>query len=121
MKTKSKIYTYFLLQTNKRGVNLYYTAQKFNTIDKRFRENTGLICVCNSMIYNPKKKKFNFIQNLSNRLLTKEQQDNHYILIEKRYIINSGIYTSMRIKKEILLAKPIYKLYDTQEVIKIDD
>lgn len=40
---KAKVFSYFVLQTRKRGVSLYYTAQQLNLVPIRVRNNTDLL------------------------------------------------------------------------------
>lgn len=40
---KAQVFSYFLLQTRKRGVSLYYTAQQLNLVPIRIRNNTDLL------------------------------------------------------------------------------
>lgn len=43
---KNRIISYFILQTRKRGVDLFYTSQQFWNVEKRLRENSDLIFEC---------------------------------------------------------------------------
>lgn len=49
MKASSKIISYFLLQTRKRNVDLYYTTQFLNQVDKRLRNISDIIIQCNRL------------------------------------------------------------------------
>lgn len=39
---RNRLVSYFLLQTAKEGINLYYTTQDFGQVDKRLRQRTDL-------------------------------------------------------------------------------
>jgi zona occludens toxin (predicted ATPase) len=41
-----KLFTYFILQTRKRGVDLYITTQQFRNIDIRIRMNADVRAIC---------------------------------------------------------------------------
>lgn len=114
---KNRIYSYFLLQTNKRDVNLYYTAQRLNTVDKRFRENTGLFINCVPFIFN--NKKMYYAQNNKTRLLPKDLQDKLYILLIYTEVKSFGLQERTVETKKIIKASNFYHLYDTREIIKL--
>ena len=42
----SKLFTYFMLQTRKRGVDLYITTQQFRNVDIRIRMNANVRGIC---------------------------------------------------------------------------
>jgi hypothetical protein len=43
---KNQIVSYWLLQSRKRSVSIYYTTQQFFNVEKRLRENTDYIIEC---------------------------------------------------------------------------
>lgn len=110
----SKILSYFLLQTSKRGVNLFGTAQYFNTVDKRFRENCNFMVFCSRVL----KRNDNFY----------DLKTNDRIIIGDIYIklafmkknLIEGIISKYNTKIFFLYAKPIYNLYNTKELLDIE-
>lgn len=115
-----KIFTYFLLQTSKRGVNLFITAQYFNTLEKRLRENTFFQCFCNRVLFNKKTESFNEVMD-NERFLTKEENKNLYI--KQSYLLKrniDGIIPSYYGKIFYLkTSDKIFNLYDTRELLAI--
>jgi len=115
-----KIFTYFLLQTSKRGVHLYGTAQYFNTLEKRLRENTFFQCFCNRTLFNPKTQQFNSI-NDNSRFLKKEENEQLYI--KQSYLMKKnidGMFPSYYGKIFYLKAtSKLFSLYDTTELLAI--
>lgn len=112
----SKMFSYFLLQTSKRDVHLLGTAQYFNTIEKRFRENTSFLCYCQ------RKRK------IEDEYFTVEEQsrfikDPENLYIKLSFIIRSsidGLLNHNKVKTFFLKAKPIFDLYDTKELLAIE-
>lgn len=112
----SKIFSYFVLQTSKRNVHLLGTAQFFNTIDKRFRENTNFLCYCQRMA-----KFENEYRAIANNV--RFLDNNMDLYIKNNFIIRSsieGMFNHNQSKSFYLLAKPIFKLYDTTELLGIE-
>lgn len=117
-KKSQKIFTYFILQSSKRNVNILGTTQQFNTIEKRFRENVNFKCYCNRVIRLG--NKYYFLQT-NNRKLTKHE--NHKLYIKQSYIIfNEGDYGSSLCHNKIiyLKAEPYFGLYDTRFLVAIE-
>lgn len=46
---KNQIISYFLLQSRKRSVHIYYSTQQFFNVEKRLRENTDYIIQCEAI------------------------------------------------------------------------
>jgi hypothetical protein len=46
---KNRMLTFFVLQTRKRGVNLFYTTQNFHAVDRRLRDNTDFLVDCTAL------------------------------------------------------------------------
>jgi len=116
--TKSnKIFSYFLLQTSKRNVHLLGTAQFLNTVEKRFRENLKFHAYCNRVMQINKDTYIDIEDTL--RIV----KDNDNLRIKINFLIRKnieGIYTSYDVKSLFLTAKPIFKLYDTRQLLDID-
>lgn len=130
-KKLNKLFSYFVLQTSKRDVHLLGTAQYFNTVEKRFRENANFKVFCSRVVL---KKVINkqrtgitsIYEDVTSNLrflkdITSVDRDNLYIKLS--FVIKcmvDGITPSFNIKNYYLLAKPIFKLYDTKELLAIE-
>ena len=111
---RQQMLSYFILQTSKRNVNLFGTAQYFNSVEKRFRENTNFMCHCQRVLKNG--NKYLAIQDNARFLV-----DSDKLYIKNSYMIKkSGLFETYDIKHYYLKAKPIFKLYDTTELLAID-
>ena len=84
------IITYFILQTRKRNVCLYYTTQDFSMMDKRILRHTNIFITAESI----------------------EKYDDYrqYTVIDARKRIHKVSGFTMHIP-------PIFKFYDTNEII----
>jgi len=91
----NRIISYFILQSRKRNVNLYYTTQSFGMIDKRLLEHTNFQIIA-SKVYNDGLEIEGF---------------------RKYSIIDCRDLNNIKIKRIYLDIKPYYKFYDTNEVI----
>ena len=58
MSKKSKVISFWLNQTRKMGVKLFYTTQYLHQIDKRLRSGTDIIVLCDGMKYVAKGKEY---------------------------------------------------------------
>jgi hypothetical protein len=115
MKESNKIFSFFLLQTSKRSVHLFGTAQYFNTVEKRFRDNTKFQCYC-ERVY---KLNGEFIEvNNINRML----QKNENLYIKQTYLIKKAgsLTANFEMKQTFLKASPIFQLYDTKQLLAIE-
>lgn len=106
----NKYLSYFILQTRKRGVELKGTTQFYNQIDKRLRKVCDYITKCDAFIQT-KNGMIPVTPVMASRKLTKEEEDNLWILNET---FNQAGQT---IKKEIFKAKPFFDFYDTNQII----
>lgn len=118
-KKSNKIFSYLLLQSNKRDVHIFGTAQYFNTVDKRFRENIKFKCYCNRVIKN-ENDTYDFIEKDS-RILTEEENKNLYIQCMFFIRRGSNLLTDYENKAIYIKADKIFNLYDTRELLDIDD
>jgi len=94
---KNRLFSYFVLQSRKRNVNVYYTTQDLGMLDFRLTNHTHIVVMCNN-IYD----KYNKIV------------DNwkHYTILD---------FTRPRkpTKNSFdLYIKPFYDFYNTDEIIK---
>lgn len=113
----SKIFSYFLLQTSKRNVILLGTAQRFNTIDLRFRENCQFKCYCNRTLKFPNHYEFilSDVRKLSN-------EENKQLYIKQSFIITTNDYDRIYTYKNefYLKASDYFGKYDTTELLIIE-
>jgi len=116
---RNRIYSYFMLQTNKRDVNLYYTAQNWHTVEKRFRDNTACIYSVVPMIRKPDGELVPRID-FSNRLVPKKLHDSFYIGVTKIMRVSIGVTQQIFTKKYLLKASDMFGLYDTKQIIHIE-
>lgn len=96
MAKRNILFSYLVLQSRKRSVDIYYTTQNFSMIDKRVISHTNIQVICES-IY-----------------------DNTGVIIPhyKKYaVIDSRDIANMKIDRFILDIRPYYPFYDTDEII----
>jgi len=96
MKKMNKLLSYFILQTRKRNVTLYYTTQDINMVDLRLANHTDIRIVAEKI---PKNK------------------GGYYENYRKYTIYDLRDLRNFRYKKFYLDIRPFYKYYDTNEVI----
>ena len=115
----NKIFSYFVTQTSKNDVVLLGTAQYFNTVEKRFRDNVNNIIYCNRVL-KTKYKGFKDIKQ-NKRFLPNKINDKLYIkmLLIRKYI--NGISESINKKTLFLKANRFYNLYNTKELINLTE
>lgn len=89
-KALNRYLSYILLQSRKRTINIYITAQLFSTVDLRFREQSNIIIFCKKI---------------------KNEGFQYRILNRDNNCINSVL---LPLKK----AKKFYNFYDTYEIIE---
>lgn len=95
MSKASKVMTFWLNQTRKMNVKLFYTTQYLHQVDKRLRNGTDLFIFCNGM-----------------HIVRNDQA---------RYVCFNEITDGDFVKKEIFLGDRYFQLYDTNEVIAFVD
>lgn len=88
----NKVITFWLNQTRKMGVKLFYTTQYLHQIDKRLRSGTDIFVFTNGM----KVVKANG---------------------KEYFVVQNDITDGDNSKKEIFIGNDYYKLYDTNEVV----
>jgi len=91
MKKSSKVVSFWLNQTRKMGVKLFYTTQHIHQIDKRLRSGTDFFCFCEGIKYLRKGKEF--------------------------FIVVNTVSNGDTAKEEVFLGNKFFKYYDTNEVI----
>jgi hypothetical protein len=93
----NRIFSYFILQTRKRSVNLYFTTQNLDMIDKRVLNHLDISVYCEKV---------------------KDQQGNEVEGLRKYTIWDfRDTHNIPRPKKILLDITKYYKYYDTNEVI----
>lgn len=95
---KNLMITYFVLQTRKRNVNLYYTTQDFDMVDLRLNNHTHIKIICEKI---------------------DETDDPDAPLTDYRRYTIFDIRNRRNIKpiSFILNIQPFYRMYDTNEII----
>ena len=88
-KALNRYLSYILLQSRKRTINIYITAQLFSTVDIRFREQSNIIVICRKI-------------------------DDGFVY----KIINRDNYSIMTYLLPFKSAKKFYNLFDTYEIIE---
>ena len=92
MSSVNKIITFWLNQTRKMGVKLFYTTQYLHQIDKRLRSGTDIFVFTNGM-----------------KIIKNGQE---------YFVVQNDITDGDNSKKEIFIGNDYYKLYDTNEVVQ---
>lgn len=115
-KKSQKIFTYFLLQTSKRNVHLFGTAQFLNTVEKRFRDNINFICVCSRKIL---KDGVLYDAPINKRIYDNEDIYINLTIFDKNS--DDFYFNNMDCKTFLLKASPIYDLYDTTQLLDLEE
>jgi hypothetical protein len=92
----NRFFSYLVLQSRKRNVDIYYTTQSLQMIDFRVVNHTPITVLCEKMYKNDNKEVKDY---------------RHYTIIDMRNIRHPNI------KHFILYIKPYYELYNTDEII----
>lgn len=92
----NRLISYFILQTRKRGVNLYFTTQDFSMIDMRLMNHCHFQVVCSTMY----DEKGNEIPNIK-----------RYTIFDIRNLKN------IKLRRLIIDISKYYPYYDTNEII----
>jgi hypothetical protein len=92
--------SYFILQTRKRNVNLYYTSQSFGMIDRRLLDHTDIRVICRH-VYND-----------DNDIIPDIKS---YSIIDCRDLTSNA--SDINIQRIYVDISKYYKYYDTNEVI----
>jgi hypothetical protein len=92
----NRLLSYFILQTRKRNVNLYYTTQSFNMVDIRLYNHTHFRILCD---------------------FAKDEHGNRLDNIRKYTIIDCRDLHNLDIKRFYLDISTYFDFYDTNEVI----
>jgi len=113
----NRIFSYFMLQTSKRNVHLFVTAQFFHTLDKRFREHSHFQCHCVRML----KYKHRYIM-LKSSVRLQNENINRLLYIKQVFFKNVGLSWDYQnaTKKFYLQARKVFPLYDTTELLAIE-
>jgi len=94
---KNRAFSYFILQSRKRNVNVYYTTQDLNMIDLRVRQHTHIIINCNFIYDNDG----DIVEDWRNYTVIDFRQPMHPKTM--RFDLNIAQY---------------FKVYDTNEIIR---
>lgn len=96
MSKANRIFSYFVLQSRKRNVNIYYTTQDMRMIDKRIVNHTPIVIYCEKLYRN------------------NVEVDGY----RKYKIYDFRNPRQPVVSRFIMNIKPYYDYYDTNEVIK---
>ena len=94
MAKRNRMLSYFIFQTRKLGVTLYFTSQHIGQVDVRLRNMIDILCVCKQTI---KKDWF--------KIDMVDYRDFPYVR-QKTFIYNASVY---------------YHMYDTKELVIFDE
>jgi len=110
----NKLFSYFVLQTSKRDVHLFGTAQYFNTVEKRFRENTNFMVYCARVVL----KDGTYYEIMDKKRILKTDE----LYIKNSFMIkdSNSFIPEFTNKVYYLNAEPVFKLYDTRELLGVD-
>lgn len=113
---RNMIFSYFLNQSSKNDIDVYYTSQFARQVEVRLRLNTEIVCesVCKSIVWKTKGCKPVIYQNY--RPKPNDYKTISWITNVITQFSDTG-YDKMR--KLSWKANPYFKLYDTREVIKM--
>lgn len=92
MRKENKVVTFWLNQTRKMGVKLYYTTQHEDQIDKRLRFGTDFFVFCEGIKY------------------LKDNGKEYFIAVNR--ITDGDNY-----REEVYIGNPFFRYYDTNEVV----
>ena len=92
MKKENKVVSFWLNQTRKMGVKLYYTTQHLHQIDKRLRAGTDFFCFCEGIKYLQKEREY--------------------------FICVNQITDGDNVREERFIGNKFYKYYDTNQIIQ---
>lgn len=91
MKKENKVVSFWLNQTRKMGVKLYYTTQHLHQIDKRLRSGTDFFIFCEGIKYLKKAKEY--------------------------FICINNVTDGDNTRTERFIGNKFFKYYDTNEII----
>jgi len=97
MSRRNRIFSYFILQSRKRNVNVYYTSQDLSMLDKRLVAHTHIVVIC-EMSYN--------------RLNEVIPNYRYYTIVDMRNRNKTSIH-----RFHLNISK-YYSFYDTDEIIQ---
>lgn len=104
MKKRNKIVSYFILQTRKRNVRLLYTTQHLAQVEKRLRDTTDIIV---------------FNKNLSNQTSLVSSGEYKPTYIRQEFLFQWS--DNPKPKTRVIYGDPVFSLYDTREIIDMED
>jgi hypothetical protein len=113
MSKNSLIYGYFILQTSKRNIRLYYSAQNFHTVDKRIRDNTHVMIKLSPVLI--KDGQIKEYHN-SERKLPPDKLKYFHIMADYYYL-----FANRKGKRQIIKPDRYFDLYNTAEIVKFSD
>lgn len=114
-KKRNRIFSYFLNQSSKNDIDVYYTSQFSRQVEIRLRLNTEVVteCVCKTILWKTKNSKPVMIENYR-----KKPTDYKTISYIHNSIVKFSDTGMDKIVKRVYNGAKYYKLYDTKQVIK---
>jgi len=103
---KNRIFSYLMLQSRKRHVDIFFTSQQASNVDIRIRKNIDFLYECTAMVSTSQGLKRANIADIEAKKIT-------------RIMIVEFNFEAEEKRKFIFNPKEIYKLYDSDEFINI--
>jgi hypothetical protein len=103
---KNRLFSYIMLQTRKRKMDMYLTTQQLGNVDVRIRNNLDYLYQCNALV--KRKRKYYFA---SAEDCDRQRIDGIYVI---EYNFSQGIT-----QKFAFNPKPWFKFFDTEEFMVI--
>lgn len=103
---RNRVFSYLMLQSRKRGVDIYFTSQQFENVDIRIRRNIDYLYECTAYIIEDKRLRKANVQEIE-----AEKID--------RVVITLFNYTNNKRQRFVFNPKKYFPLYDTNEFVDI--
>jgi hypothetical protein len=114
---RNRIFSYFLNQSSKNDIDIYYTSQFSRQVEVRMRLNTEIVVesVCKGVLYKTKNSSPVIMENY--RPKPNDYKWTAYITNIVTKFSDTGYD---KVTKRVYRADRYYKLYDTRQVIKME-
>lgn len=104
---KNRIFSYLMLQSRKRHVDIYFTSQQAANVDIRVRKNIDFLYECVPMVQTPKGLKRARLEDIEGKKIA-------------RILITEFNFEAEQKRKFVFNPTEIFKIYDSDEFINID-
>jgi hypothetical protein len=104
---KNRIFSYLMLQSRKRHVDIFFTSQQAANVDIRIRRNIDFLYECTPMVQTSAGLKRARLEDIEGKRIA-------------RILITEFNFEAEQKKKFIFNPTEIYKIYDSDEFINID-